>query len=258
MKFDDLDDKLRVYETAADLCVLPGVHMVARIDGRNFTRLTKETHGFEAPFDERFRDLMVATTQHLMGCGFRVVYGYTQSDEISLLFHRDETLFGRKLRKYNSVLAGEASAKFSLLLGDLGAFDCRISQLPNEALVIDYFRWRNEDAHRNALNAHCYWALRKRGEGQQAATERVSGMSLADKNELLYRVANTNFNDLPLWQRRGTGLYWETYSKPALNPRTGKEVEAQRRRLKVDYELPMKDEYSAFVGALLRPAPEQP
>ena len=32
-------------------CVLPGVYMVARLDGRSFTRLTKEAHQFEAPFD---------------------------------------------------------------------------------------------------------------------------------------------------------------------------------------------------------------
>lgn len=129
--------------------------MVARIDGRNFTRLTKETHEFNAPFDERFRDIMVGTTHHLMDCGFRVVYGYTQSDEISLLFHMRETLFGRKLRKYSPVLAGEASAAFTLQLGAMGVFDCRISQLPTLPLVIDDFRWRNEDAHRNALNGHC-------------------------------------------------------------------------------------------------------
>src|SRR5438874_7787228 len=91
MKFDDLDLRMRVYETAHDLCVLPGLHMVARLDGRSFTRLTKEVHQFEAPFDERFRDMMLATAEHLMtGCGFDVTYGYAQSDEISLLFAADE------------------------------------------------------------------------------------------------------------------------------------------------------------------------
>src|SRR3954464_15712862 len=118
MKFDELDGRMRVFETAHDLCVLPGLHMVARLDGRSFTRLTKEVHPFEAPFDARFRDLMLATADHLMaGCGFAVVYGYTQSDEMSLLFAPDENGFGRKLRKLISVLAGEASARFSLLLG---------------------------------------------------------------------------------------------------------------------------------------------
>ena len=91
-----------------------------------------------------------------MNRGFRVVYGFTQSDEISLLFHRDETSFERKLRKFDSVLSGEASARFSLSLNAMACFDCRISQLPTPELVVDYFRWRQEDATRNALNAHCY------------------------------------------------------------------------------------------------------
>src|SRR5687767_6281695 len=126
MKFDELDSRMRVFETAHDLCVLPEVFMVARIDGRGFTRLTKEVHKFEAPFDVRMRDMMVETTEHLMNCGFNVVFGYTQSDEISLLFHPQISSFDRKLRKYNSLLAGEASAKFSILLGDHASFDCRI------------------------------------------------------------------------------------------------------------------------------------
>src|SRR5690242_12398486 len=104
MKFDDLDAKMRVFETAHDLCVLPDLFMVARIDGRGFTRLTKEIKKFEAPYDTTFRDHMVSTTEHLMNCGFRVVFGYTQSDEISLVLHRNEGAFGRKLRKLHSVL----------------------------------------------------------------------------------------------------------------------------------------------------------
>src|SRR5690606_16156358 len=126
MKFDELDAIMRVYETSHDHCVLPEIYSVTRLDGQSLTRLTKEAQQFEAPFDVRFRDMMIETVKHLMDCGFRVVYGFTESDEISLLLHKDEGTFGRKLRKFNSVLAGEASAKFSLLLGDLGTFDCRI------------------------------------------------------------------------------------------------------------------------------------
>jgi tRNA(His) 5'-end guanylyltransferase len=250
MKFDELDEKMRVYETALDHCVLPGMFMVARIDGRSFTRLTREVHQFEAPFDERFRDMMVSTTGHLMNCGFRVIYGYTQSDEISLLFHPGENAFGRKLRKYDSILAGEASAKFALLLGAHAAFDCRISQLPNAELVRDYFRWRNEDASRNALNGHCYWMLRGEGLSVTDATKRLEGMSVAEKNELLFQQG-VNFNDVPNWQKRGIGLYWETYEKPALNPQTGQEVMAERRRVRVDYGLPMKDQYGDFILRLI-------
>ncbi|MBU6951073.1 tRNA(His) guanylyltransferase Thg1 family protein [Hahella sp. HN01] len=250
MKFNDLDKKMRVYETAHDFCVLPGMYIVARIDGRGFTKLTKEAHDFEAPFDVRFRDMMVATVDHLMNSGFNIVYGYTQSDEISLLFHPDDNSFNRKERKLNSLLAGEASAKFSLMLGDIGAFDSRICQLPNPRLVVDYFRWRNEDAHRNALNAHCYWAMRKEGVDPETAAARLSKVSIANKNELLFQKG-VNFNELPNWQKRGVGMYWEQYEKEALNPKTGETVTAMRKRLKVDYELPMKDKYSAFIETVI-------
>ena len=155
MRFDDLDVMMRVFETAHDHCVLPGLYIVARLDGRDFTRLTKELQPFDRPFDARFRDLMIATTEHLMTCGFQVIYGYTQSDEISLLFHPNENTFGRKLRKLISILAGEASAKFSLLLGELAVFDCRNSQLPTADYVRDYFRWRAESLFSYSLVGRC-------------------------------------------------------------------------------------------------------
>lgn len=148
MKFDELDDKMRVFETAHDLCVLPGIYMVARLDGRSFTRLTKE------------------------------------------------------------------------------------------------------DAHRNALNAHGYWLLRKQGKAVGEATAAMSGLSVAQKNELLFQNG-VNFNDLPLWQKRGSGLYWEEYERPAENPVTGEKVTARRRRVRRDLELPMKDDYSAFLQTLI-------
>jgi len=250
MKFDELESKMRIFETAHDHCVLPGIYMVARLDGRSFTRLTKEKHHFEVPYDPLFRDLMIETMKHLMNCGFRVIFAYTQSDEISLLLHPADQVFQRKLRKYNSILAGEASAKFSMLLGDMACFDCRISQLPNVDLVADYFRWRSEDAHRNALNSYCYWALREEGKSPQAASETLLRVSFSEKNELLFQ-REINFNNLPNWQKRGSGLYWEIYEKDATNPKTGEHVKAKRRRIKVDMELPMKDAYNAFINRLL-------
>lgn len=250
MKFDELDVRMRVFETAHDHCVLPGIYIVARLDGRSFTRLTKEVHKLEVPFDEGFRDMILATVEHLMNCGIDIIYGYTQSDEISLLFAENEETFGRKTRKLNSVLAGEASAKLSLLLGDIACFDCRICQLPNITEVVNYFRWRNEDANRNALNAHCYWTLRGDGKSARQATSMMLGLSIADKNELLFQHG-INYNDLPNWQKRGTGLYWEDYEKMGYNPKSDETVCTVRRRIKRDLELPMKEEYSLFINNIM-------
>jgi tRNA(His) guanylyltransferase len=253
MKFEQLDRRMRVYETAHDHCVLPGMHMVARIDGRSFSQLTRGSGAveFEAPYDLRFRDCMVTTLEHLVtSCGFSVLFGYTQSDEMSLLFKRDESLFGRKLRKYLSVLAGEASAKFSLALGALGAFDARISQFPDEDAVVDYFRWRSEDAHRNALNGHSYWLLRRQGLDDHAATEKLKGVSVADRNELLFR-AGINFNEVPAWQRRGIGVRWESEAHVGENPKTGAAVTSMRRKAVIDYDLPMKTDFDDLVRSIV-------
>ena len=109
MNFDQLDEKMRAFEKVYNPEVMPEVYLVARLDGRSFSRLTKTSLDFDAPFDDRFKDLMIETVKHLMGCGFKVTYGYTQSDEMSLLFDFEDQTFRRKVRKMLSILAGEAS-----------------------------------------------------------------------------------------------------------------------------------------------------
>ena len=252
MKFDDLDLEMRSYEQSIDQNIPDDVYLVARLDGRNFSRLTKEICDFEAPFDVKFRDMMVNTVKKLMDCGFHVVYGFTESDEISLLFHADEQAFGRKVRKYNSILAGTASAAFSLQLGQVVALDCRLIPLPDLERVQDYFLWRQEDAHRNALHAHCYWTLRKEGLGVKEATEMLEGKSVAFKNEFLLS-RGIHFDALPLWQKRGVGVYWGDVEKTGFNPITKEEVKTTRRALTVDYELPLGAEYAEYVASFLDP-----
>jgi tRNA(His) 5'-end guanylyltransferase len=250
MNFDELDKKMRVYEQSLDQVILPETYMVARLDGRGFTRLTKEICKFEAPFDARFRDLMVKTVEALMDCGFRIAYGFTESDEISLLFVPGDETFGRKVRKYNSTLAGEASAAFSLALGRVATFDCRIVPLPNMEKVRDYFLWRQEDAHRNSLNSYCYWTLRKGGKSVQEATAMLEGQSVSFKNELLFS-RGINFDKLPSWQKRGIGIWREQYEKEGFNPIKNEKEMAVRNRLKVEYELPLGAAYGDLIEGFL-------
>lgn len=224
--------------------------MVARLDGRGFTRLTKEICKFEAPFDVRFRDMMVHTVEALMDCVFRVLYGFTESDEISLLFSPGDETFGRKVRKYNSTLAGEASAAFSLEVRRVATFDCKIVPIPNIEKVRDYFLWRQEDTHRNSLNSHCYWLLRKEGKSVQEATSMLEGQSVAYKNELLFS-RGINFDKLPSWHKRGIGLWREQFEKEDFNPLTNEKEVAIRNRIRVEYELPIGAEYGNLIGSFI-------
>ena len=250
MNFTEFDKKMRFFEKSLDQVILPGMYRVARLDGRGFTKLTKEVCKFEAPFDERFRDMMVETCKSLMDCGFRVEYAYTESDEISLLFALDENTFGRKIRKYNSTLAAEASAAFSLALGRVATFDCRMVPLPNIEYVKDYFTWRQEDANRNALNSHCYWLLRKEGRSVREATNMLKGKGVSYKNELLFS-RGINYNDLPSWQKRGVGLWKEPYVKMGYNPITKEPTMTTRQRIHIEYELPIGQAYGDMVAELM-------
>ena len=159
-------------------------------------------------------------------------------------------MFGRKTRKLNSVLAGEASGYMSLKLGVPVCFDCRVVPLPNLECVGDYFAWRQEDAHRNSLNAHCYWMLRKKGASPKEATKVVEGKSVGEKNELLFSE-NINYNELPNWQKRGIGLYYKTYEKTGFDPIRQENVTCVRNQIWVDMELELGEPYRKWVTGFL-------
>ena len=76
MSFKELDAKMRVYEQSLDQTIPPGNYLLARIDGRNFTRLTKEICKFEKPFDDRFSQMMVETAKSLVtDTGMEIILG---------------------------------------------------------------------------------------------------------------------------------------------------------------------------------------
>jgi len=255
MKFKEFDAKMRVFEEFADRYVMPGIHIVVRLDGRNFTRLTKEEWGLERPFDRLFSACMIGAASHVMDCGFRTVYAYTQSDEISLLLHREDVAFERKERKILSILASEATASFNSDLANItpGTFDARISQLPSSQDVVDYFRWRQSDAKRNARNAHVYWFLRDRvGLSPKRADSQASAMTYEAKRQFLSEH-EIYTDELPGWQTHGTGVWWEKVQHVGVDPRTGEEKPTLRNKLAVG-DLPDGDAYSGFIADLLNRA----
>jgi tRNA(His) 5'-end guanylyltransferase len=92
--------------------------------------------------------------------------------------------------------------------------------------------------------------LRKEGYNEKEATDYLEQKSVAAKNELLF-TRGINFNDLPNWQKRGIGLYWEEYEKTGFNPVTQASAAAIRKHIVVNYDLPMKDDYDAFIQKLI-------
>jgi len=248
MSPDEFDGRMRALEVFHCLRLPPGAWVILRLDGRGLSRFTESR--FDKPFDPQFHGYMVQAAQAVLE-DLQGTYAYTESDEISVLFPRAWGLFDRELEKVVSLSASLASATFSVACGTPAQFDSRAVLAPEDEQVVDYFRWRQADAARCALNGWCYWSLRKQGQSVGEATAALEGKSVAEKNELLFQ-AGTNFNDVPLWQRRGTGLYWESYQREGLNPKRNEKVIVTRRRIKVDGELPMGPQYADFISNLLR------
>lgn len=247
MDSDAFESKMRALEYFHGIRMLQGTWPVIRVDGKGFSKLTAK--GFEKPFDERFSLCMVKAAEALL-VQLGGVYAYTESDEISVLFPRGWDQYDREVEKAVSIAAGIASSVFTLECGRAASFDARVWLGTAEDVVVDYFRWRQTDATRCALNGYAYWTLRNAGESVSAATRAIHKKSVGEKNELLF-ARGVNFNDVPPWQRRGIGLYWEDYVKLGFDRLNKAEVKVTRRRVKVDRELPMKEEYGRFVGRFL-------
>ena len=218
-----------------------------RLDGRGFSTFTEAR--FDKPFDPRFSDLMVDTARSLMG-EFNARYAYTESDEISVLLDPAWSLFGRSVEKLVSISASVATAGFTMATGAPGTFDARVWLGTSPSDVIDYFSWRQADAGRCALNGWCYWTLRGEGLSGRSATSALAGLDTSGKNELLFE-RGINFAEVPAWQRRGVGLWFEEYERDGFDPARGESVVARRRRVRVERELSAGDVYRADLGRLL-------
>lgn len=237
--------RLRKGERFHDLRLPPDLWAVVRVDGHGFSRFT-QTH-YKKPFDPIFHDAMIETARALLG----ELHGrcaYTQSDEISVLLPPDWASFNRKVEKIVSLSAGLASATWTQASGHPAHFDSRV-WLGEASEVGDYFRWRQTDGGRNALNGWCYWTLRNKGATVRSATEELESTSPEAKRALL-RQHNIDFDQTPAWQRLGSSLWWENYEKSGVDPLSGETVCATRRRIRVE-ELPQDQAHARLIEAML-------
>lgn len=136
--------------------------IVIRVDGKNFSRLTKKLPKFYQPLEDHFNRTALQVASKIQNC----IAFYPQSDECSFLmyanrFYGTEHWFGGNINKINSVTASLFTYYFNNNISDPylisafkdGAFfDCRCMDLPDLTESSNYFVWRIKDANRNAIS----------------------------------------------------------------------------------------------------------
>lgn len=249
MKKNKNINDVKIYEDTYDLSVLPNIYLVARLDGRCFSSLTKKMK-LNKPFDDSFQEVMCNIIIHIMqNSGFNILYGYTESDEISFLFDKDTDVFNRRTNKLVSTLASIASSVFTFYTKQIVSFDCRISHLPTIEDALDYFHWRQHDASRNALIGYCYWTLRKE-HTQGYVNNFLSKKNASEQQEILFQNG-INYNDIPSWQKQGTGFYWIQEEKVGFNPLDKTEIIVKRNKLYKNTNLSYGQNYSDLLNKII-------
>lgn len=108
------------YEKIPQTKLMRRTPIAIRIDGKAFHTFTR---GFKKPFDDILRNCMGYTMKYLckniQGC----VFGYTQSDEITLILidyqnFETEAWFDYEVQKICSIAASMATMKFNQLFSD--------------------------------------------------------------------------------------------------------------------------------------------
>lgn len=229
MDTSDLAERMKGYEKRNRYYLQRRMPVILRLDmraGHSFTR------GFERPFDEVFIKSMQDTAKYLCENIQNCKLSYQQSDEITLLLVDYDKLntdcfFDYRVDKLCSIAASMATMAFNkffekyvdeyrfskwdgvskyedgtwgyiqtlLNAVDKGAmFDARCFNIPKEE-VTNLVYWRQLDASRNSIQMV--------GQANFSHKE-LQNKSCNDIQDMLMIQKGINWNDLPIYQKRGS------------------------------------------------------
>lgn len=251
---DELGKRMKeFYEQIPKTKLVRRMPVIIRIDGKAFHTFTR---GFEKPFDDRLISAMQTTMRYLceniQGC----VFGYTQSDEISLVLVDYKTLesgawFDYEVQKMCSIAASMTTMVFNREFETLtDQYDTitsenfiRIKDLQAYQDRGDLYRAYRKSIQKGAMfDARCFnipkeevtncicWrqldAIRNSIQmvGQANFSQKqLQNKSCEDIKKMLIDEKNICWSDLPLYQQRGsacikdiTGKWYIDTSMPIL------------------------------------------
>ena len=223
---DELGIRMKTfYEEIPKTKLMRRTPVAIRIDGKAFHTFTR---GFQKPFDEVLIKSMQETMKYLCENIQNCIFGFTQSDEITLILVDYQTLtteawFDYQVQKLCSISASMATMAFNKFFYEnvfqyngmasmdmsnkkypykeiyakaieKGAmFDARCFNIPKEE-VTNLIYWRQLDASRNSVQmvGQAYFSQ-----------EELQDKSCSDIQDMLM-TKGVNWNDLPTYQKRGS------------------------------------------------------
>lgn len=242
---DELGKRMKRYEAIPQISLMRRTPVAIRIDGKAFHTFTKHLN---KPWDDIFQKSMQETMKYLCQNIQNCVFGYQQSDEITLILTDYETLttdawFGYEVQKLCSISASMATLKFNKAFADNASkwcddfweawnrskeeadyfdtlnecvrkgamFDARCFNIPKEE-VTNLVYWRQVDAVRNSI--------------QSMGQAHFSHKQLMNKNTKEVRQMlednGTFWEDRPVAERRGVAClkdedgWYIDYNMPTL------------------------------------------
>ena len=223
---DDLGIRMKTfYEGIPKTKLMRRTPVAIRIDGKAFHTFTK---GFKKPFDEILVKTMQETTQYLCNNIQGCVFGYTQSDEITLILVDYKELntsawFDYEVQKLCSITASMATLAFNrnfmirvmheeiineaseeyietlkTALNRGAMFDARCFNIPREE-VTNLIYWRQLDAERNAIQmvGRAYYSQKE-----------LHGLSCKQIKDKLFDEKNIAWDTVQNHLRRGTAVVY--------------------------------------------------
>lgn len=201
-----------------DNILLQDTFIVIRIDGRGFHKFS-EHYQFTKPNDIRALNLSNAAAFNVKRALKDIFLAFGESDEYSFVFKPDTELFNRREAKLVTTVVSLFTANYvqlwpkffpdqELHVKHLPTFDGRAVAYPNLKTIKDYVSWRFVDTHINNLYNTTFWTLvLKGGMTTTEAENRLAGTLSADKNEILFKEFDLNYNNEPEIFKKGSLIY---------------------------------------------------
>jgi len=205
MTIQEIGDVFKTREAQTNHALPESKYLGIRLDGRAFHTFTKQ---FDRPYSWEFMFSMNRAARTVIKeVLVNALFGYVQSDEISVICDMERLPFGGSTEKVLSLSASAATAGFMQYHSDiknslvgLPLFDSRVFNIEFDEIE-SYLNWRRMDAFRNSISS----AARMLYSDKQ-----LHGVSFKQRIDLL---EGTKYEDLPNSYVWGRFFYDDEFSE---------------------------------------------